>query len=183
MQAPENRREREPIHSRICIFIILTFLITTIAGCVSMEEFERGVSPPTPTPVQQESEPAEIPMETTTSEIAPSGQPVTGGYVKKPFGYLWFEDRISPPVTIIEVKAETDNSGQKYIAGRIRNEGTERIGHLTVVYNLYDANGNVLGNACASIDYLGAGKTWKFSTDPFEQGDYQFFELAEIFAV
>ena len=169
---------------KLCIFIILTFMFTILAGCVSMEEFEREiVSPATPTPIERYSESTESPMEVAVSEIVPSSQPVTGGYVKKPYGYLWFEDSISPPVTVIEMKAETDESGKKYITGRIKNEGTQRIEHLTAVFNYYDANGNVLGNTYASIDYLGAGKIWKFNTNTFEPKDYSFFELAEIFAI
>ena len=184
MQAREFRRGRESTIPKLCIFIILAFMFTFFAGCVSMEEFEKEIiSPATPTPVQGVTEPAESPIEIAASETSPSSQPAPGGYVQKPYGYLRFEDRISPPVTVIEMKAETDDSGNRYITGRIKNEGTQRIDHLTVVFNLYDANGNMLGNAYSSIDYLGAGKIWKFNTDSFKFKDYVFFELAEIFAV
>lgn len=183
MQARVNRRKGRSFLPKICIFFILAFIATTFAGCVSMEDLERGTPQPTPTPGQQQSEPAESGVEVRTSEIVTSDLPVAGGYVEKPFGYLWFEERKIPSVVVIDVKADSDISGRKYITGRIRNEGKERIDHLSVVYNVLDANGNVLRNACASIDYLGAGKTWKFSTDPFEAKDYQYFELAEIFAV
>lgn len=183
MQARVNRRVGRIFLPKICIFFVLAFMATTLAGCVSMEDLEGGIPQPTPTPGQQQGEPAESAVEIRASEIITSNMPVGGGYVEKPYGYLWFEERIIPSVVVIDVKAETDITGRRYITGRIRNEGKDRIDHLTVVYNVLDANGNVLRNACASINYLGAGKTWKFSTDPFEAKDYQYFELAEIFAV
>lgn len=176
---------RESRSSKICVFIILAFLVMLVTGCVSLEELEKSALPPaaTPTSGQMESRVQEIPESVVTRDISTTVQPHSGGYVKKPYGYVYFEESITPSVSVVETKVETDVSGQKFITGRIRNTGTGKIDHLTIVFNLYDANGDMLGNTYASIDNLEAGKTWRFRTESFESQNFQYSELSEIFAV
>ncbi len=46
-----------------------------------------------------------------------------------------------------------------------------------MTFNLYDANGNHIGNVYTKTDYLGGGKVWKFRTNSFKLNNYQFFEV------
>ncbi|HUU74825.1 MAG TPA: FxLYD domain-containing protein [Methanoregulaceae archaeon] len=166
------------------ILVLLVAILAILGGCIDMQELEEGIFPTaTPTSGQQVLEPSGTQVMYVGGDTPSEAGPSTKGYVKTPFGYNSYESQSTPRITLIEAKAETDDSGRKYITGKIKNEAPQRIDHITIVFNLYNSNGNLLGNAYASVDYLGSGKIWKFTTNTFESKEYQFFEMAEIFSV
>lgn len=54
---------------------------------------------------------------------------------------------------------KTDNF---YIIGTLTNNSSDDYDYVTINYHVSDKDGNILGNATASIDNLEKGKSWKF---------------------
>jgi hypothetical protein len=104
----------------------------------------------------------------------------SSGYIERSYGYVAITAPPENSLTYIEASATKDASGMVTISGKIRNDGPGTLNFLHVTYTLFDANGNILGNAHASVEYLPAGKTWKFTTEPVRAQGYQYFELARI---
>ena len=51
-----------------------------------------------------------------------------------------------------------------------------------MTFALFDSNGNLIGNAYARLEHFGAGKTWRFESDPVPGTNFQYFEIASIMA-
>ena len=49
-----------------------------------------------------------------------------------------------------------------YIEGKLKNESGKNIDSISLTFNLYDEQGNVVGNAIASAATLAPGDTWAF---------------------
>ncbi len=157
-------------------------MVLFISGCIEPYPPSGQVTPP-PTTIR------EIPMATPTIKTEPTtimvGRGIEAvasesGYIERSYGYTLY---ISPPdfrLTYIEATATKDSSGMVTISGKIKNEGPGNLNYLQLIYTLFDSNGNVLGNAHASVEYLSAGKTWKFATEPVKADQYQYFELARV---
>ncbi|MDD1715757.1 MAG: FxLYD domain-containing protein [Methanolinea sp.] len=172
--------------SLVFLIALLSALIA-LSGCISPEDFQGGTDNPpataSPTPGAIEGSPTarQSTGETTPENVVPIATPQSG-YVETPYGYVSYSGlKTTPRITVQDIKAETNDLGEKYIAGRIKNEGSSRIDHITLTVNLYNSNGNLLGNAVASAHFLGPGKVWRFSTGTFPSREYSFFEVAEIF--
>ncbi|HOT03524.1 MAG TPA: FxLYD domain-containing protein [Methanolinea sp.] len=101
--------------------------------------------------------------------------------IKTPYGYLITTPTTGVRLSVIEIKDDVDATGQRIIIGKIKNDESYRIDHITVNFNLYNSNGNLLGNTYASVNSLGPGKVWRFSTQPFAYRDYQYYEMSGIF--
>lgn len=169
--------------------VLLGLLLALIAfsGCISPENLmmEPGKGPagtPTPTPdgtvLSGEVEGAgEIIIDTA------SGQGTPQYYVKTPYGYLLTTPRTGVRLAIIEIKEEVDASGQEYLTGKIRNEENFRINHITLNFNLFNSNGNLIGNAYASVNSLDPGKVWMFTTNSFPSKDYHYYQMGDAFTV
>ena len=50
-----------------------------------------------------------------------------------------------------------------YVEGYIQNIDDDEFDYISIEYNLYDANNNILGTAIASINDLKEDAVWKFS--------------------
>jgi hypothetical protein len=74
-----------------------------------------------------------------------------------------------------------DEQGRQVISGKIKNTGAQRIDHIVVTFNLYNRNGEVIGNTYARLDYLLPGKVWRFQSDPITVAGFSSFEIADIF--
>jgi hypothetical protein len=151
------------------------------AGC--LEPYPGGGGPAPPT------SPGEIPAATVTASAVPIPPTVgrgiavevpASGYIERSYGYVLITEPPENSLTYIEATGTKDASGMVTISGRIKNEGPGTLNYLHVTYTLYDANGNILGNAHASVEYIPAGKTWKFTTEPVRAPAYQYFELAWV---
>ncbi|NYT07168.1 MAG: hypothetical protein GKC05_02780 [Methanomicrobiales archaeon] len=164
--------------------LILTFILVIIllsAGC--LEPYPGGEGQEVP------SGPGETPAATGTMTPVPTTVPgargipadvPASGYIERSYGYVAITGQPENSLSYIEATGTKDASGKVTITGRIRNDGPGPLNFLHVTYNLFDANGNILGNAHASVEYVGSGKTWKFTTEPVSVPGYQYFELAGI---
>ncbi|MBP1928772.1 hypothetical protein J2741_001319 [Methanolinea mesophila] len=123
--------------------------------------------------------------ETTRTGTAPEGVIVlpegSEMFVTRPWGYEKFVPNPALHATLQETRVETDSSGRLYLTGRIKNDSEYTVEYIEVTFNLFNANGALIGNAVASAYFLPAGKTWVFRTNSFDASGYQFNELADIF--
>jgi hypothetical protein len=159
------------------VMMLLIFLSVLCAGC-----FEEG---PVAAPQNQSVPAAATAVPTVTSGL-PSGPletPLPGlGYIRRPYGYSAFQNRVAQPVSVQDNgQIGIDQSGHQVITGKIKNIGAARIDSLVITINIYNANGEVIGNTYASVDYLSPGVVWKFRSSPFDYPDYQYHEISEIF--
>jgi len=155
----------------------------TLPGCISPRDLiPEPVSPaeqsPVPTTPPQSERERVVTVPDSESFLAASAP---RHFVATPYGYVLTRPVPGIRISIIEIKEETDATGQKYLTGRIKNEEQEKIDHITLQFNLYSANGYLIGNTYASVNGLAPQKTWKFSTQPFPPKEYHHYELAEIF--
>jgi len=151
-----------------------------ICGCLSPEEIG-GQPQVTSTPTMSTA-----PTETAAAPgigqegilVLPEG---SEKFVSRTWGYEKFVANPAVHATLQETRVETDSSGRLYLTGRIKNDGQARIEYVQVTFNIYNANGALIGNAIANAYFLPAGKTWVYTTNSFDASTYQFNELAEIF--
>jgi len=101
--------------------------------------------------------------------------------VATPYGYVLTHPASNTRISVIEIEEGTDETGQKYLTGRVKNDNSEEIDHITLQFNLYNIDGYLIGNTYASANSLGSQKTWKFTTQPFPSRDYHHYELTKIF--
>lgn len=161
-------------------------ILILASGCLSPdvllpEQRQGGEIPPTAVPTE------------STYPVGAGGEPVPGvaqaspdaggpqHFVATPYGYVLTRPVSGTRLSIIEIKEETDETGQKYLTGKIKNEEQVTLNHITLQFNLYNANGHLIGNTYASVNSLAPQKTWKFTTQPFPPRDYHHYEMAEIF--
>ncbi len=164
----------------VLLAVILVAIILS-SGC--LEPYPGGAGPAPPT------SPGEIPAATVTVPVVPTTAAVgrgiaaevpASGYIERSYGYVPITAPPENSLTYIEATGTKDASGMVTISGRIKNDGPETLNFLHVTFTLFDANGNMLDNAHASVEYVPAGKTWKFTTEPVKAPGYQYFELARI---
>ncbi|OPX68820.1 MAG: hypothetical protein A4E37_00836 [Methanoregulaceae archaeon PtaB.Bin056] len=157
--------------------------LIALSGCISPQEFmaEPGPSPEgTVSPVVTTT--PGTPTEGGGIDLLPdAGRGVPQYIIKTPYGYLITTPTSGVRVSVIEIRDDLDATGQRIISGRIKNDENYRIDHITVNFNLYNSNGHLIGNTFASVNSLGPGKVWKFSTQPFSYRDYQYYEMSGIF--
>lgn len=156
---------------------MLLIVSVLCAGC-----FEEG--PGAPLPNQSSPSPTAMPSPTVTTSVpGPMATPLPGiGYIRRPYGYVAYQSTTPQPVSVQDNgQIGIDPSGHQIITGKIKNAGLERINSLVITINLYNANGEVIGNTYASVDYLPPGAVWKFRSTPFDYPDYQYHQISEIF--
>jgi hypothetical protein len=160
------------------LIAILILISVFSAGCFE----EWPVSP-----VSVQTTPATAPPTPTVlpGEIIP-GSPVapviSQGYIQRPYGYTPYTIDMSQVVSIQDRgQIMTDEQGRQVISGKIKNTGAQRIDHIVVTFNLYNRNGEVIGNTYARLDYLLPGKVWRFQSDPITVAGFSSFEIADIF--
>ena len=161
------------------VLIAILILISVFsAGC--FEEWPVSPVPVQTTPATASPTPTVIP-----GEIIP-GSPVvpviSQGYIQRPYGYTPYTIDMSQAVSIQDRGQTTiDEQGRQVISGKIKNTGAQRIDHIVVTFNLYNRNGEVIGNTYAQLDYLLPGKVWKFQSDPITVAGFSSFEIADVF--
>lgn len=60
-----------------------------------------------------------------------------------------------------------------YVEGFLKNNDEDVCNYLYITFNVYDANGNVLGEASANINSLASKDTWKFKAR-YEENDAKY---------
>ncbi len=169
-----------PQAAGMLLVLILMFIMFS-AGCLEPYSGGEGPAPPT-TPGISPAVTGTVSAIPTTMSVGrgiPAEFPASG-YIERSYGYVPIAEPPENSLSYIDAAGTKDASGMVTITGRIKNDGPGTLNFLQVTYNLYDANGNILGNAHASVEYIGSGKTWKFTTEPVRAPDYQYFELARI---
>lgn len=86
----------------------------------------------------------------------------------------------APKYEFIEGPEITTNEyGNQYITGVIKNNTNTDKGYIQVSFTLYDADGNNIGTAWTNTNNLKSGETWKFEAIILED-DVATFEIDEI---
>lgn len=96
----------------------------------------------------------------TSSQETPEVKPAL------PYGYEWVE---GPTAT---------NENYPVIEGVIRNNTGTNMDITSIVFHLYDENGNLIGNASDSISDWQNGTTWKFSANCYAA--FAYYEFASL---
>ncbi|OPX68151.1 MAG: hypothetical protein A4E36_01418 [Methanoregulaceae archaeon PtaB.Bin009] len=166
----------------LMLFVAMAVLLS-FSGCISPQDFVAEPGPgPTGTLTPATTPTAGIPTEEGGIGVLPVVRGGTSQYfVKMPYGYMVTSPTTGVRLSVIEIKDDLDATGQRVISGKIKNDENYRIDHITVYFNLYNSNGNLIGNAYASVNSLGPGKVWRFTTNPFAYKDYQYYEMAGTF--
>ncbi|MEM2124210.1 MAG: FxLYD domain-containing protein [Methanolinea sp.] len=167
----------------LAVTVLLLFAAAALSGCISARDLvpeppPPGIPLPVPTTPPQADSGRTVPLVETGYG---SGEEAPRHLVATPYGYVLTRPSPRTRISIIEVREETVGDGEKILAGKIKNDEPATIGHITVQFNLYNANGQLVGNTYASVNSLAPQKTWKFATQPFPARDYHHYELAEIF--
>lgn len=173
------------IAGMLALAVMLALL--ALSGCISPEDIlsvpgggTEGTATPTPTGAALQGESGETGVIQSDITLA---KDTTQYFLETPYGYIRTIPRTGVRLAIIEIKEEVDETGQKYLTGRIKNEENTRLNHVTVNFNLFNSNGNLVGNAHASVNSLNPGKVWMFTTNSFPSRNYQYYEMAEVFTV
>ena len=165
------------------IMVILVVSLVISSGCLNYE-IPVGPAGPEETTPGVTAAPTAAAGDVMQQGATPGEQEAffeSQGYIQRPWGYAAAVRDPSHILSVLESRVESDNEGGQYITGRLKNNQNTRIEYAVVTFNLYDANGNHIGNVYAKTDYLGGGKVWKFRTNSFKLNNYQFFEVADIF--
>lgn len=67
----------------------------------------------------------------------------------------------------------------KYIVGTIKNNSGKKTNLISITFNLYDKDGNVIGSAMDNINFIDVDGTWKFKAVILED-EFDHFKLGEI---
>jgi len=100
--------------------------------------------------------------------------------IERPYGYLVTKNYNDMNLALHSSDLDRSGPDGAVIRGTIRNTNAEEIAFSMIVFNLFDASGNQIGNAYASIDFLAPRTNWKFVTDPIPLSNLQFYRVAHI---
>ena len=101
--------------------------------------------------------------------------------VQRPYGYISTERYNDVNLSLHSSALDKSRPGGTVISGMVYNGNQKEIGVAILVFNLFDASGNQIGNAYASIDFLAPRTNWHFTTDPILNPDLNFFRFAYFF--
>ena len=158
----------------ICCFVVLLLSVALTADFIPAPSYEMVSASDVPIldEVQYRAQ------SSVEKEDVHDGQTL---YLKRPYGYIQSSQKSQGNLSIIKTSIERYSKSKAVIKGEIKNLDEKTIDLVVVTFNLYNADGNQIGNAYASIDYLGPKGTWKFMTDPIERSDFQFEKYASIY--
>ena len=133
-----------------------------------MEDQQTPTSPPT-AESQEQAQKKPSKQQTPVSAYVVLGIVLIGGFLA---AYAWWNEiwwasnEFRPgPVIVLEVsdlELGRDLTGQ-VVKGAVRNDTNEKYRDVQVAFNLYGADGNLLGTEVDSTEVLEAGKTWEFA--------------------
>ncbi|PWR74075.1 FxLYD domain-containing protein [Methanospirillum lacunae] len=157
----------------ICGIAILLFSAVT-ADYIPLPSF--GIPPQNSVPVFDAAQ-----YQTQTSVEKEDVTPGMTMYVQRPYGYIKSTQASQVNLSIIKTDIERISKSTSVIKGEIKNLDEKTIDLIVITFNLYNADGDQIGNAYTSIDYLAPKSTWKFVTDPIERSDFQFEQYGSIY--
>ena len=102
-------------------------------------------------------------------------------FLKRPYGYVKSTSNSEANLSIVKTYIERYSDSKSVIKGEIKNLEDKTLDLVVITFNLYNADGDQIGNAYATIDYLSPKTTWKFTTDPIERSDFQFERYGSIY--
>ena len=102
-------------------------------------------------------------------------------FVSRPFGYLECTEDTHANLSIKKTYIDRVARDKAYIRGEIKNLDDKTIDVIVLTFNLYNADGDQIGNAYATVDYLEPKKIWKFSTEPITHSDFKFERYSSVF--
>ena len=102
-------------------------------------------------------------------------------FISRPFGYLECTEDTQVNLSIKKTYIDRVARDKAYIRGEIKNLDDKTIDIIVLTFNLFNADGNQIGNAYATIDYLEPKQIWKFSTDPITRSDFKFERYGSVF--
>ena len=71
-------------------------------------------------------------------------------------------DLAKTELKVEDVNGTTDSSGFGYITGKVRNTSSRPYSMVYIEFNLYDDQGNLVGNGNDMVSNLEAHGTWSF---------------------
>jgi hypothetical protein len=157
----------------ICGIVILLFS-TVAADNIPLPSI--GVPPQNSVPIFDAAQ-----YQTQTSVEKEDVIPGMTMYVQRPYGYIKSTQASQVKLSIIKTDIERISKSTSVIKGEIKNLDEKTIDLIVITFNLYNADGDQIGNAYASIDYLAPKSTWKFVTDPIDRSDFQFEQYGSIY--
>ena len=101
--------------------------------------------------------------------------------VQRPYGYISTKEYNAADLSLLSSGLFKSEPEGTVIRGIVHNRNQEEIGVVVLVFNLFDASGNQIGNAYASIDFLSPRTNWRFVTDPIFHPELQFYRFAYFF--
>jgi hypothetical protein len=181
LNMPLKKRSCSPVVKSL-FFILVLGIGVSFSGCVEQYAGETQ-QPPTPSPGAGVQQGEAVPTQTMVPEplIIPQAE-AQSGYISRSFGLVPY---VTPPdahITYIQSAAKRDSTGAVYVQGMLKNDGPANLNYVHIIYDLYDSNGNILGNVDATLEYFPAGATWHYTTDTYQTEYYQFYQLAGLIA-
>ncbi len=155
-----------------CISLLLLSAVT--ADLIPLPSF--GIPTQDTVPVYDAAQ-----YQTQTSVEKEDVMPGMTMYVQRPYGYIKSTQTNQANLSIVKTEIERYSKSKAVIKGELRNLDDKTIDLVVLTFNLYNADGDQIGNAYASIDYLPPKATWKFVTDPIERSDFQFEQYGSIY--
>jgi hypothetical protein len=101
--------------------------------------------------------------------------------VERPYGYISTKRYNDVDLSLSSSELDKSQPEGTVIRGLVRNVNPKEIGVVVIVFNLFDASGNQVGNAYASVDFLSPRTNWRFVTEPILRSDVQFHRFAYFF--
>lgn len=166
------------------LLVLLVAGVLLSAGCIGpFEPAGPQESPgdllttgPTPGVTVSPEQTAVQPLRNTPTDLP------AAGYIERSYGYVPYSPPPEYRLTMIESNSKRDASGDVIIYGRVKNEGPGSLAYLHMTFNLFDSNGNLVGNAYVKVEHFESGKIWWFESDPVSVPNYQYFEISSILA-
>ena len=148
---------------RVLLYCLFTF-VCCAGGCVVVAETDAWSSDAS----QVES-------------ASPSASHSSTLLVQRPYGYVLTTHYNDANLSLHASTLDKSGKDGAVIRGTVNNKNQEEIGIAIIAFNLFDASGNQIGNAYASIDFLAPRTNWRFVTDPIPNPDLQFYRFAHFF--
>jgi len=155
-----------------CIAILLLSAVT--ADLIPIPSF--GIPPQNTVPVYDA-----VQYQTQTTVEKEDVTPGVTLYIQRPYGYIQSTQANYANLSIVKTEIERYSKSKAVIKGELKNLDDKTIDLIVITFNLYNADGDQIGNAYASVDYLAPKSTWKFFTEPIERSDFQFERYGSIY--
>jgi len=143
-----------------CLFIV----VCSAGGSVVMADTDAGASD---TP------------QVKSTPLSPSNSATL--LIERPYGYVLTTQYNDASLALHDSNLDRSGLNGAVIRGIVNNRNHEEIGFAIIAFNLFDASGNQIGNAYASIDFLAPRTNWRFVTEPIPNPDLQFYRFAHFF--